>query len=180
MTTNAHVSGLHISPTHTLSKNTIDSIELIEGVGIKGDAHAGRLVKHRSRVRQDPTQPNLRQVHLIHGELHDHLIQQGFDVKPGQMGENITTRGIDLLGLSKGTLLRIGSVELEVTGLRNPCHQLNSVLPGLLDMVVFREGDKLVRLAGIMTIVTSGGTIRTKDTITAAPPEGPHIELDRV
>src|SRR3954453_4832271 len=113
------------SPGHTFSKATTNAIVLVAGIGVEGDAHAGRTVKHRSRVARDPTQPNLRQVHLIHSELHDELNGRGFSVGPGDMGENVTTRGIDLLGLPTGARLRLGSDAIvEITGLRNPCKQL--------------------------------------------------------
>src|SRR5512134_1709343 len=103
----AIVLAVHRSRTHSFSKPTALSIRLIAGIGVEGDAHAGETVKHRSRVARDPTQPNLRQVHLIHAELHDELRAAGFNVGPGDMGENITTRGLDLLALPTGALLRI-------------------------------------------------------------------------
>lgn len=123
------VLAVHRSSTHSFSKRSALSIRLVAGFGIEGDAHAGATVKHRSRVARDPTQPNLRQVHLIHAKLHDELNAGGFDVKPGDMGENITTSGLDLLALPAGTRLAIGQALIEVTGLRNPCVQLDRFRP---------------------------------------------------
>ncbi|MEM7663288.1 MAG: MOSC domain-containing protein [Pseudomonadota bacterium] len=176
------VIAVALSGGHTFSKPTCEQITLIEGLGVEGDAHAGKLVKHRSRVKADPTQPNLRQVHLIHGELHDELVEQGFDVGPGVMGENVTTRGLDLLGLPRGTELHIGTDAIvEVTGLRNPCKQLNDYQDGLTQAVLDRgpEGE-LIRKAGIMGIVLKGGDVITGDAIEVVLPPQPHEKLDRV
>src|SRR5215217_7390718 len=127
------VDAVHRSPAHTMRKDGQLSIRLLQGLGVEGDAHAGTTVKHRHRVKLDPTQPNLRQVHLIHAELHDELLAQGFDIAAGAMGENVTTRGVDLLALPTGTKLRLGAeAVVEVTGLRNPCKQLNSIGDGLM------------------------------------------------
>ena len=170
------------SATHSMAKTNQASIRLVEGIGVEDDAHAGSTVKHRSRVRQDPSQPNLRQVHLIHAELHDELRVKGFDLVPGQMGENITTRGIDLLALPKGTLLHIGTEAIvEVTGLRNPCTQLEGLYPGLMNAVLDRdaEGD-LIRKAGIMGIVLHGGQVHPADEVRIELPPLPHLRLDRV
>ncbi len=101
------VIAVSLCATHAFSKQVRPAIRLLKGLGVEGDAHHGVTVKHRSRVRQDPTQPNLRQVHLIHEELHDELRASGFAIGPGTMGENITTRGVDLLGLPTGTRLRL-------------------------------------------------------------------------
>lgn len=151
---------------------------VIEGIGLEGDAHAGATVKHRSRVAKDPTQPNLRQVHLIHAELHDALRDAGFCVAPGEMGENLTTRGIDLLRLPTGTRLRVGTAALELTGLRNPCGQLNGVASGLQAAVLTRDADgNLVRLAGVMAIVVGSGDIAVDDAITVELPMKPHTPL---
>jgi MOSC domain-containing protein YiiM len=156
---------------------------LLEGLGVEGDAHAGVTVKHRSRVRRDPTAPNLRQVHLVHGELHDELRAAGFDVGPGDMGENVTTRGVDLLGLPAGTLLRLGSggAVVEVTGLRNPCVQLDGFADGLMRAVLDRDADGgLVRKAGVMGVVRAGGAVRPGDGIAVELPAGPHQPLQPV
>ena len=165
-----------------MSKVIQQSIRLIEGIGVEGDAHAGATVKHRSRVRQDPSQPNLRQVHLIHAELHDELRAKGFELAPGQMGENITTRGIDLLALPKGTLLHIGDEAIvEVTGLRNPCTQLDGLYPGLMNAVLDRDAEgNLIRKAGIMGIVLRGGQVHPADAVRIELPRPPHLPLDRV
>ncbi|OKI07920.1 molybdenum cofactor biosysynthesis protein [Streptomyces sp. CB02056] len=151
-------------------------------MGVEGDVHAGVTVRHRSRVAQDPTQPNLRQVHLIHRELLTELGESGFDVTPGALGENITTEGVDLLGLPVGAVLRIGpEAEVEITGLRNPCAQIDAYRPGLLKQVVGRAEDgTIVRRAGIMGVVRTGGPVRPGDAVAVELPDGPHRPLDRV
>lgn len=167
---------------HRFSKPNADEIVLLAGLGVEGDAHAGVTVQHRSRVAADPSQPNLRQVHLIHSELHDELRERGYAVTAGQLGENITTRGLDLLGLPRGTVLRIGpDAVVEVTGLRNPCTQIDDFSSGLLAEVVGRdEHGRVVRKAGIMSVVVQGGPVRPGDTIDVQLPDGPHEPLDRV
>jgi len=168
--------------THSFSKPNESSIRLLKGLGVEGDAHMGETVKHRSRVAADPTQPNLRQVHLIHAELLDELVAAGFNVAPGVMGENVTTRGIDLLGLPRGALLHIGAEAIvEVTGLRNPCIQLDGFQPGLTQAVLGRDAEgRLVRKAGIMGIVREGGEIAPGDNIRVELPPEPHHSLERV
>lgn len=170
------------SPDHTLSKPVRTFIRLIEGLGVEGDAHAGATVQHRSRVRVDPHQPNLRQVHLVHGELHDELGAKGMPVAPGEMGENVTTRGLDVLSLPEGTVLRLGDeAELRVTGLRNPCAQLDSIHEGLMSATLSRDEEgNLVRRAGIMAIVLKGGDVHPGDPIEVVLPPEPHRSLDRV
>ncbi len=167
---------------HRFSKQIVPEIRVAAGFGVEGDAHQGVTVKHRSRVRADPTQPNLRQVHLIHAELFDELAQKGFNVMPAGLGENITTRGIDLLDLPQGALLRIGdNVVLEVTGLRNPCAQIENFQPGLLAAVLDRKPNgELGRKAGIMAVALSGGFVRVGDIITIELPPSPHRKLERV
>jgi hypothetical protein len=162
----ATVVAVHRSASHSFSKFAEDAITLVEGLGVEGDAHSGETVKHRSRVARDASQPNLRQVHLLHAELFDELVAAGFPVWPGEMGENITTRGIDLLALSTGTRLRMGAAIVEVTGLRNPCSQIDRFQPGLMAAVLGRDSQGgLVRKAGIMAIVVAGGEVRTGDLI---------------
>jgi MOSC domain-containing protein YiiM len=170
------------SPAHTFSKGAEATIRLVAGLGVEGDAHAGATVKHRSRVARDPTQPNLRQVHLIHAELHDELRTSGFEVSAGEMGENVTTRGIDLLGLPTGARLFLGdSAVVEVTGLRNPCAQLDRFQPGLMAAVLGRdEHGGLVRKSGVMAVVLDGGTVRIGDPIRVELPPGPHRPLEPV
>jgi MOSC domain-containing protein YiiM len=171
----ARVVAVSRSATHSMTKATQPSIELVAGLGVAGDAHAGPTVKHRSRVRRDPTQPNLRQVHLIHAELHDELRRKGFDLAPGRMGENLTTRGLDLLALPRGARLRCGTkAVLELTGLRNPCAQLDGIHAGLMAAVLERdaEGNVLVRKAGVMAIVLAGGVVAPGDGIEVELPEG--------
>jgi MOSC domain-containing protein YiiM len=170
------------SASHTFAKATEGAIRLVAGLGVEGDAHMGATVKHRSRVAQDPTQPNLRQVHLIHAELHDELRAAGFAVTPGQMGENVTTRGIELLAMPVGTRLRLGEVAVvELTGLRNPCVQLDGLASGLMAATLARDAEgRLVRKAGVMSIVLSGGIVRPGDPIVVELPPAPHRALDRV
>jgi MOSC domain-containing protein YiiM len=167
---------------HHFSKPVVDEIVLIEGWGVEGDAHAGTTVQHRSRVARDPSQPNLRQVHLIHGELFDEVAEAGFTVEPGQMGENVTTRGIDLLGLPSGTLLHLGDdAVVLVTGLRNPCQQINGFEPGLLRAVLGRDEDgTVVRTGGVMSVVVTGGTVRPGDLVRVELPVGEKTPLEPV
>lgn len=174
------VIALAVSPTHTMSKPTRDRIRLLEGLGVEGDAHMGTTVKHRSRVAANPSAPNLRQVHLIHAELLDELRAKGFDIAPGQMGENITTRGIDLLALPRGTRLHLGSAAIEITGLRNPCTQLDGLQPGLMEAVLERTPGGLVRKAGVMAIVAKSGDVAAGDPIQTELPAAPHERLKPV
>jgi MOSC domain len=175
------VAAVFRSPTHTMRKTLEPSIRLLSGLGVEGDAHAGVTVKHRSRVAADPTQPNLRQVHLIHSELHDELRMRGFQVQAGEMGENITTRGLDLLALPVGARLRIGQAILEITGLRNPCVQLDGLEPGLMKAVLSRDPEgNLIRMAGIMGVVIAGGSVQSGDAIEVELPPEPHRALERV
>ena len=173
------VTAVSRSATHTLIKPNQDSIRILAGLGVEGDAHQGESVKHRSRVAQNPNQPNLRQVHLMHAELHDELRAAGFDVLVGQMGENVTTRGIDLLGLPTNTRLHLGeSAVVEVTGLRNPCAQLDKIQPGLMAATLDKdEKGNIIRKAGIMGIVLSGGDVRPGDAIRVELPPEPHKPL---
>jgi MOSC domain-containing protein YiiM len=176
------VVSLSRSGTHTFSKEPVTSLALIEGEGVAGDAHRGITVKHRSRVAIDPSQPNLRQVHLIAAELLEELNEAGFALNSGDLGENILTRGIALSDLPRGARLRIGNeAEIELTGLRNPCGQIEAFRPGLLAKVVSKnEQGALVRRAGVMAIVTRGGSVSTGDAIIVTLPAGPHKALDRV
>jgi MOSC domain-containing protein YiiM len=167
---------------HGFSKPNVPAIRLLAGLGVEGDTHLGVTVQHRSRVAADPTQPNLRQVHLMHAEFHDDLAEAGYEVAAGALGENITTRGLDLLGLPRGARLRLGAeAEVEITGLRNPCPQINNFRPGLLKLCVGKDADgNVVRKAGIMGIVLRGGEVRPGDVITVELPGGPHVSLERV
>jgi MOSC domain-containing protein YiiM len=173
------VIAVHRSASHSFSKFGEDRIVLVEGLGVEGDAHAGETVKHRSRVARDPSQPNLRQVHLLHAELFDELIERGHAVFPGDMGENITTRGVDLLALPAGAKLRLGSLAcVEITGLRNPCSQIDRFQPGLTAAVLDRDAaGALVRKAGVMGIVLTGGEVFPGDAIEVELPAGPHQPL---
>lgn len=167
---------------HQFSKHLIDEIEVLAGLGVRGDAHEGVTVQHRSRVAVDPTQPNLRQVHLIHAELFDELAAKGFTVGPGDLGENVVTRGVDLLSLPTGTSLRLGDeVVIELTGLRNPCAQIERFHPGLLAAVLDRgPGGEIIRKAGVMSVVRAGGWVRPGDAIRVELPPLPHVPLERV
>ncbi len=178
----ARVEAVHRSGEHRFSKQAESEITLVAGLGVAGDAHQGAQVRHRSRVAADPTQPNLRQVHLLDAELFERVGAEGFDVEPGDLGENITTRGIDLVGLPTATVLAIGAdTLLAVTGLRNPCGQIDGFHDGLLGTVRRRgEDGSVTRLAGIMAVVVRGGTIRPDDPITISVPPEPHHRLERV
>ena len=180
--TDPRVLAVSASPSHTMSKPLVASIRLLRGLGVEGDAHLGTTVKHRSRVAVDPGQPNLRQVHLIHSEIFEDLAARGFSVQPGVMGENITTQGIDLLALPRLARLRIGpSAVVEITGLRNPCGQLDGLQPGLMEAVLERDPSRgLIRKAGVMGIVIEGGDIRVNDSIIVILPSGPHEALKPV
>lgn len=167
---------------HHFSKTPSLGIRLLTGLGVAGDAHMGTTVKHRSRVRRDPTQPNLRQVHLIHAELFDELRSMGFVVKPGELGENVTTSGIDLLALPAGTRLHLGdSAVVEITGLRNPCVQIDDFQQGLMAATLDRDVDgNLVRKAGVMSVVLRDGDVRPGDAVGVELPSAPHRRLQPV
>ena len=173
------VAAVSRCPEHSFGKAGQERIRLLAGLGVEGDAHLGTTVQHLSRVAHDPTQPNLRQVHLIHAELLDELRGAGFTVAPGEMGENVTTRGLDLLALPVGTRLHLGDeAVVEVTGLRNPCSQLDRFQPGLMAAVVARDAEgNLVRKAGIMAVVLAGGEVRAGDPVRVELPARPHAPL---
>ncbi len=177
------VTAVSASAGHTMTKPNAGAIRLLEGLGVEGDAHSGETVKHRSHARRDPTKPNLRQVHLIHSELHDELATQGFPgLQPGQMGENVTTAGVDLLGLPVGTKLHLGDeAVVEVTGLRNPCAQLDGIQPGLMKATLDRDDDgNVVMKSGIMGVVLARGEVRPGDAIGVELPPEPHVAMKKV
>jgi len=178
----AHVVAVSLRAGHHFSKTPVLSIRLHEGLGVDGDGHLGRTVQHRSRVRKDPTQPNLRQVHLIHSELFDELGTKGFVVHAGELGENITTSGVDLLALPTAARLRLGaSAIVEITGLRNPCVQIDNFQKGLMAATLDKDTQgKLVRRAGIMGIVIAGGDVRPGDLIGVDLPDAPYRPLEPV
>jgi MOSC domain-containing protein YiiM len=180
--TAATVTAVSRDAEHAFTKPVRDRIRLLAGLGVEGDAHLGRTVQHRSRVARDPTAPNLRQVHLIAAELHDELTARGFAVAPGDLGENVTTRGVDLVALPAGARLRLGAAAVvAVTGLRNPCAQLDAFAPGLVRAVLDRDGaGRLVRKAGVMAVVVASGDVRPGDPIGVELPPRPHVALDRV
>ncbi len=173
------VTAVCLSSEHKFSKQAVPVIRLVAGLGIEGDAHKGVTVQHLFRIRQDPTQPNLRQVHLMHEELHDELRAAGFSISAGAMGENLVTRGIDLLALPTAARLHIGSTAvIEVTGLRNPCSQLDNYQSGLTAAVLDRDAEgKLIRKAGVMAIVLIGGEVRAGDSIRVELPVEPYRAL---
>jgi hypothetical protein len=167
------VVALHRHPSHEFSKSSVDVVTLVAGIGVDGDAHAGPLVQHRSRVAVDPMQPNLRQVHLLASELFDLLAGAGHEVAPGALGENVTTAGLDVEALAVGAVLALGADALvAVTGLRNPCRQIERFQPGLLRQVGFPTDDGFVRRAGVMGVVLRGGEVRVGDAIAVAAPPG--------
>ena len=176
------VEAVHLGSTHGPGKEAQRAIRLVEGHGVEGDVHAGATVKHRSRARKDPEQPNLRQVHLIHAELFDELAEGGFEIGPGEMGENVTTRGVDLLGLPAGARLRLGDVAVvELTGLRNPCNQLDGIAEGLMKATLDRgPGGELIRKAGVMAIVVEGGEVSPGAAVKIELPAEPHRPLEPV
>lgn len=176
---NATIVAVSSHAKHEFSKPTKDAIELREGFGVVGDAHAGVTVQHLSRIAVNPAAPNLRQVHLIHAELLDELQGRGFKVGPGALGENIVTRGVDLLGLGTGTILHLGAdAAIQVTGLRNPCAQLDKLQRGLLAAVLDRDANGgLVRKSGIMAIVLKSGQIKPGDAIRIEAPQGLFVAL---
>jgi MOSC domain-containing protein YiiM len=176
------VLSVSLRPGHSFSKTLAPEIRLVAGLGVEGDGHFGETVQHRSRVRADPSQPNLRQAHLIHAELFDELRDKGFTVAPGELGENITTRGVDLLALPKGAVLRIGAeARVELTGLRNPCRQIEAFQSGLLEAVLERTKDgRLIRKAGVMGVILNSGIVRAGDAIDVELPSSPHRPLEPV
>jgi MOSC domain-containing protein YiiM len=176
------VTAVSSNGTYAFTKPNRESVRLLAGLGVEGDVHAGTTVKHRFRMEKDPSQANLRQVHLMHEELFDELGEGGFVVAPGQLGENVTTRGVDLLGLPVGTLLRLGDeAVVEITGLRNPCAQIDNFQRGLLKQVVGRgEGGAVVYKSGVMSVVREGGVVRPGDPVEIELPDGPHRPLEIV
>jgi len=176
------ITAVSSNGTYSFTKPNRESITLLAGFGVEGDVHGGATVKHRFRMEKDPSQPNLRQVHLMHEELFEEVRRAGFEVAAGELGENVTTRGIDLLGLPTGTRLHLGDeAVVEVTGLRNPCAQIDRFQKGLMKQVVGRDEDGRVRFrSGIMSVVVSGGVVRAGDAVRVALPEGPHRALEIV
>ncbi|MFE0734268.1 MOSC domain-containing protein [Streptomyces sp. NPDC058855] len=177
------VTAVSRNETYSFSKPPRESIRLLAGLGVEGDVHAGETIRHQFRMTYEPDLPNLRQVHLMHEELFGELARKGFEVSAGQLGENITTRGVDLLGLPTGALLRLGErAVLEVTGLRNPCAKINDFRPGLLGEVFALDpvsGDFTFK-SGVMAVVRRGGTVRPGDCVEVENPPLPHRPLERV
>lgn len=178
----AAVVSVSASESHSFSKRSCESVTLLPGLGVLNDAHCGKTVKHRSRVARDPSQPNLRQVHLLHEELFHELSQNGFSVAAAELGENITTRGIALLELPTGTKLHIGSsAVVELTGLRNPCIQIEQFQKGLQAAVLTRAKDgSLIRKAGVMGVIAVGGQVRPGNSISVELPALPYRRLEPV
>lgn len=173
------VIAVSLSPGHTFSKPNQPEVRLIAGLGVEGDAHSGATVQHLSRKRKDPSQPNLRQVHLLDAEILDALGKAGFEVAPGQIGENITTRGVNLLALPVGARLRLGAeAVVEITGLRDPCGQLDGLQPGLKAALIERAADgRPAFKAGVMGVVLEGGVVRPGDRVAVELPPQPHKVL---
>ena len=165
---------------HRFSKPNEMSIRLLEGLGVEGDAHKGVTVQHSYHMRKDPLAPNLRQVHLIHVELFDELAQAGFVVNPGELGENVTTRGLALLDLPTGARLRIGAAVVEITGLRNPCSQIDKFQQGLMGRLIDKSQARVQMKSGVMGIVIAGGDIAPGDSIGVDLPPEPHRPLEKV
>lgn len=176
------VTSVNVSEIHSFSKYPADSITLVEGAGVKGDAHGGKTVQHLSRMKSTPASPNLRQVHLIHSELFECLEEKGFEIRPGDIGENITTRGIRLLDLPVGTVLLLGKeAAVKLTGLRNPCSQLDDFKTGLMNAVLGRdENGNIVRKAGVMSVVIKSGMVERGDRISVTLPQPPFKRLEPV
>ncbi|MEU0944455.1 MOSC domain-containing protein [Streptomyces canus] len=176
------ITAVSSNGTYSFTKPNRESITLLAGFGVEGDVHGGATVKHRFRMKRDPSQPNLRQVHLMHEELFEEVRRAGFEVAAGELGENVTTRGVDLLGLPVGTLLHLGGeAVVEVTGLRNPCAQIDRFQKGLMKQVVGRSEDgRALFRSGIMSVVVRGGVVRAGDAVGVELPEGPHRALDIV
>ncbi len=176
------IIALSKSPFHTFTKTPEHSVRLLEGLGVDGDTHSGKTDQHRSHAARNPNAPNLRQVHLIHSELHDELREKGFKVGPGQMGENITTRGVDLLSLPAGTRLHLGKHAIvELTGLRNPCKQLNTIQDKLMQATIEKKADgTILRKSGVMSIVIAGGDVFLNDAIRVELPAEPHRAMEPV
>jgi MOSC domain-containing protein YiiM len=172
------VSGVYVNDKHTFSKSSKAAIRLIKDFGVEGDCHAGPVDQHLFHLRRFGQHPNLRQVHLIHTELFDELALKGHAVRPGDLGENIATRNIELLKLPVGTRLRLGPEAIvELTGLRNPCRQIEAFQPGLLKHVLESTSAGLVRKAGVMSIVIQGGVVQPGDSIGVELPPLPHEPL---
>ena len=175
------VAAVATNATHSFGKSLRSEIRLLAGLGVEGDAHLGVTVQHVARIATNPGQPNLRQVHLLHAELFDELRGIGFHVAAGELGENITTQGIDLLTLPRGSLLKIGSdAVIEVAGLRHPCQQLDDFRPGLMRTLLRSSDGRLTSIAGIMAVVRTGGRVRPSDAIQVEFPPPPHYRLERV
>jgi MOSC domain-containing protein YiiM len=176
------VSSVNSDSGHHFTKQPHEKITLLRGLGVEGDAHLGSTVQHRSRVAIDPTAPNLRQVHLIHSELFAEVAEAGFALRPGELGENVTTAGIDLLALPRGSILELGDdAQVEITGLRNPCVQIDTFQPGLLKLMVSRDREgTVVRKAGVMGVILRTGVVRPGDGIVVRLPPEPHEALERV
>lgn len=179
---NATVISVSRSSGHSFRKACEESINLIEGFGVEGDVHAGKKIKHTFLAKEDPDRKNIRQIHLIAAELFTELKGKGFNVDPGQLGENITTEGIDLLSLPTGTLLHIGNgAVIELTALRQPCIQIDEFQQGLLKEVVYKDsGGNIIRKVGVMGVILVSGAVSPNDEIIVETPDKPHHKLDYV
>ena len=171
------------APLHGFAKQVQPSIRLLAGEGVEGDAHRGTTVQHLYQVRRDPTRPNLCQIHLFAEEKLEELAAAGFALGPGEMGENVLTRGIDLLCLPQRTRVRLGAEAMvEITGLRTPCSQIDGYRAGLQKFLWGpRDAQgKRERRAGVMAVVVAGGEVAPGDHIFVELPPEPHLALGPV
>jgi len=175
------VVGLARDGRNGFSKSAMDTICLIQGQGVEGDAHSGPFVRHRYLARRQPRLPNLRQVHLIPSELFEALRNAGYDLHPGDLGDNIATAGLDLETLPMGALLDLGSEAcIELTGLRTPCVLIDRFRTGLKRQMVCSEPVAPRFRCGVMSIVRTGGRLAVGDPIRVRLPPKPWTDLPAV
>ena len=168
---------------HGFAKQPQPAIRLLAGEGVEGDAHRGTTVQHLYQVRRDPTQPNLCQVHLFAAEKLEELAAAGYVLGPGEMGENVLTRGVDLLRLPRHTRVRLGAqAVVEITGLRTPCSQIDGYRRGLQRLLWGPRDAKgrRERRAGVMAVVLTGGDVSPGDCLVLELPPKRHLPLKPV
>ena len=164
---------------HRFSKPTVSSIRLVAGFGVEGDSHAGATVQHLYEKKRNPSAPNLCQVHFMAAELFDDLVPTGYTVAPGELGENVTTEGINLMSLPLGTQLHLGAqAVVSVTGMRSPCSLINGYQKGLMKQLIKTDAAGTVhRRGGIMGVVVRGGVVNPGDCIRVELPAGEQLPL---